>query len=585
MKRIVLKILGRSNAVPFVLLATSFSWAQAPQFEVKHTPYLQLGDAPLGSATDQIEILWQTLPVGPGTQDSFTVDYRSVGASPWISAGPVSTLDTGVQGRINHFVPINGLQYDTDYEYRVVHLRSGAQLTTYQSTFQSRLSGGDQTPFTFVAYGDSAHRDNIANFRSVQDRINQVDASQGVAFSLLLGDNAYPHGNHADFDARMDPTRNPELVQYGASHVDYYAMGNHDSRTQSGQPSRENYSVPRNGPAVGEPEENYTFDYGLVHFGTFDSNYAASASVLADQLDWLVADMQASSAEWKIVFAHHPVAGTPDKPANPGDNYYRQVVSRLRGAGVDLLMAGHSHMYHWTYPLLGESGGQATFVLDTDKDYKKGAGLVQLVSGVGGESLRSGNFSQIPFNAAGFSISTVPAVAFGFGQVDVTPDELTVSYIAADDGAVIDSFKISQLPALFGDVEGDGDVDAGDIDVLYANLGSTNPLYDLDLDGGAADQDDVTTLVQDILNTVYGDANLDLSVDLADLNLWLASSGGWAGADFNGDLSIDLADFNTWLSTLPAAAPLADALPTPEPSTLLWLGLGGLLAARRRPCY
>ena len=58
--------------------------------------------------------------------------------------------------------------------------------------------------------------------------------------------------------------------------------------------------------------------------------------------------------------------------------------------------------------------------------------------------------------------------------------------------------------------------------------------------------------------------------------------GGWAGADFNGDASIDLADFNIWLTTLPPTAPLMDAVPVPEPTTMALFGLVGLLAAGRR---
>ena len=89
--------------------------------------------------------------------------------------------------------------------------------------------------------------------------------------------------------------------------------------------------------------------------------------------------------------------------------------------------------------------------------------------------------------------------------------------------------------------------------------------------------------MQHILNTNYGDADLDLSVDLADFNAWLASAGGgWAGADFNGDASIDLADFNIWLTTVPPTAPLTDAVLVPEPTTMALFGLVGLMAAGRR---
>jgi hypothetical protein len=488
------------------LVAASVTGAHAAQYQVKHTPYLQLGDAPLGGPSDQVEILWQTIPEGNGTVDSFSVEYRLAGTIPWTASGPIGTLDTGVEGRVNRFVPIHGLAYDTVYEYRMIHRSDGNPIATYQETFRTRRPVGDTSPYTFVAYGDSAGLDTVNNFRSVQNRINQLDAQEGVAFSLLLGDNVYNVGSHSEFDARLDPDINPELTQYIASHIDYYAMGNHDNATSSGRPSRENYAVPRNGPAAGEtPEENYSFDYGDVHFATIDANSLNDPSRLDNQLNWLVADMQASNARWKIAFVHHPVAGSPDKPESPGDYYYQQIVSRLRGAEVDLFMAGHSHLYHWTYPLLGENGGEATYVFDVDKDYLQGDGLVQIVAGTGGRSLRSGDFAPFPFDAAGYSTETTPPVEYGFARVDVRQDRLTVSYIAADDGAVLDSFRITPVPRA-GDLDFNGAIDFDDITpfVLALNdpqqyeeiFGAETSFHgDTDQDGDL-DFDDVAGLVQ-----------------------------------------------------------------------------------------
>ncbi len=487
---------------------SSSSVGEGSQYEVRHTPYLQLGDATLGSPADRADILWQTVPAGAGTQDAFAVEYRPAGTTTWLDAGAIGTLDTGTEGRVNHFASITGLDYESEYDYRVIHSRNGSNLATYSDTFRTRLPPGDPQSYTFVAYGDSADLNVVENFRGVQNQINQLDANHGVAFSLLLGDNVYSSGTHAQFDARLDPSVNPELTQYIASHVDYFAMGNHDAGTDDGRPSEENYSVPLNGPTAGEtPEHNYSFDYGNVHFATFDSNSLLNASRLDNQLDWLVADMNASPARWKIVFAHHPVAGAPDKPQDPSDNYYRQVVSQLRDAGVDIFMAGHSHLFHWTYPLLGEEGGEATFVLDPDKDYRQGAGLIQLVSGAGGRSLRSGDFSQFPFNAAGYSTNTNPLLEYGFARVDVSQESLTVQYVAADDGAVIDQFTIthSDVPFVTGDMDCDGDVDFDDI--YFFALGLTNPTaYETamglsaaakgDIDGnGELDFDDITGFV------------------------------------------------------------------------------------------
>ena len=144
---------------------------------------------------------------------------------------------------------------------------------------------------------------------------------------------------------------------------------------------------------------------------------------------------------------------------------------------------------------------------------------------------------------------------------------------------------VTLAAGLLGDVDVDGDIDADDIDRLYAEFASPTLWDPADLDfDGDADQADVTKLVQDILNTNYGDWNLDGSVDLADFNTWLGGdgTGGWAGGDGNKDGFNDLADFNVWLTTLPPAAPVGNAVVTPEPSSLALFGVGGLLTLRRR---
>ena len=336
--------------------------------------------------------------------------------------------------------------YDTDYEYRVTHLRAGEIVDTYQETFRTRLPAGDDAPFTFAAYGDSQSRDP-ARLRAIHDQISQLDP----AFALLLGDNAYNDGVHREFDVRLAPQLNPEAADWVAGHVDYFAFGNHDIRTDDGRASEENYAVPIpvegvTAPAAlpaGEPaEHNYSFDYGNVHFLTFDTNSIEDPERLEGLLDWVEADLAASDARWKIVFAHRPIAPVPDKDVDPNVGSYQEISTTLIEAGVDLYLVGHSHTFQWSYPMVVGDDGQIGFVADTDKDYVQGTGLIEVVAGVGGNSLRGGTFSEFPMTAAGYSTSTDPPSENGFAQIDVTPTQLTVSYIAADDGAVIDRFTV-----------------------------------------------------------------------------------------------------------------------------------------------
>jgi hypothetical protein len=101
-----------------------------------------------------------------------------------------------------------------------------------------------------------------------------------------------------------------------------------------------------------------------------------------------------------------------------------------------------------------------------------------------------------------------------------------------------------------GDFSGDGIVNAVDIDMLAsaAHNDADNPLYDLNDDGdvnfaigtpGSPNPSDSDVLIYDILETRYGDANLNGEVYLADLAILAASyrqSGafGWAQGNFDG---------------------------------------------------
>ncbi len=110
------------------------------------------------------------------------------------------------------------------------------------------------------------------------------------------------------------------------------------------------------------------------------------------------------------------------------------------------------------------------------------------------------------------------------------------------------AFSVHATPAmLLGDTDQDFDIDANDIDFLFANFGPSAPVnLDLDLDGDA-DQADVDTLVRGILLTEYGDANLSGSVNSSDAailggNFGTLVNGTWSMGDFNGDKAINSSD-------------------------------------------
>ena len=107
------------------------------------------------------------------------------------------------------------------------------------------------------------------------------------------------------------------------------------------------------------------------------------------------------------------------------------------------------------------------------------------------------------------------------------------------------------MPVMSGDISQNLALDATDIDLVYANLGSTDPLFDLDGDMDA-DRDDVVELVQNVMKKEFGDVDLDGDVDTSDLtnaiiNFTSANGSGktWSQGDTDGDGDVDTADLTT----------------------------------------
>ncbi len=151
------------------------------------------------------------------------------------------------------------------------------------------------------------------------------------------------------------------------------------------------------------------------------------------------------------------------------------------------------------------------------------------------------------------------------------------------------SCQQSELFSTF-DLDGDGDFDVNDLNQLAIQAqtvsaspdrngdGTTDlfdvtqvhPRFDLNFDqnvtfGPGGDSDG---LIFDVLNSLYGDSNLDGCVDSTDFNAWNAhkfqTGAGWGGGDFNGDGITDNSDFNIWnANKYMCAAPLPSVVPEP----------------------
>ncbi len=146
---------------------------------------------------------------------------------------------------------------------------------------------------------------------------------------------------------------------------------------------------------------------------------------------------------------------------------------------------------------------------------------------------------------------------------------------------------VTVVPVVDGDFDDDGIYDCTDINQLSVAVASGDGAAGFDLNGdGSVDASDVNAWLSEAGEVnlgsgreyLEGDANLNGVVDVADFNIWnenrFLPSEGWCDGDFNVDGFVDVADFNIWNENRFLSSDLA---PVPEPdsgsSMLLFAGL------------
>jgi len=218
------------------------------------------------------------------------------------------------------------------YEARITGLAPGSAYR-YVVEFAGRRTEGQlmtfpekPVPFTFIAFSDTHAADVVAaNF-----------AQHGPAFLINSGD-LVDREDYAEYRQFFS-----EAVKAATGRIPMFvARGNHD---QTGAMLARIFSLP--------PDRlYYSFDYANAHFVCLDSclwRWPDGEEKVRAMLEWCERDLQASKADWKIVFFHEP----------PYDLSYRrtdwgreQAMPVFRRCGVDLIFCGHAHAYQRFGPL------------------------------------------------------------------------------------------------------------------------------------------------------------------------------------------------------------------------------------------
>ena len=218
----------------------------------------------------------------------------------------------------------------------LVLLALAASTYSLQVLFPTTAAGDP----VITAAGDIA---NEGEPNRPQRRTARLVLSIDPTAALTLGDNQYPDGELADFEASYDPT-------WGRFKSNTRPVpGNHDYHTQ-GADGYFDYFGRRAHRGNGG---YYSFDLGAWHLVAVNSG---PGSISDAQLDWIQRDLRRSDATCELAYWHHPRwssgtnHGSDEEMADLWRVLYRQ--------GVDVVLNGHEHNYE-RFALLSPSGRRA----------------------------------------------------------------------------------------------------------------------------------------------------------------------------------------------------------------------------------
>jgi predicted phosphodiesterase len=189
-------------------------------------------------------------------------------------------------------------------------------------------------------------------------------------------------------------------------HVPFFSViGNHE---QDGTNYLNYFDLPGN-------KLWYSFDAGPVHVLALDFRFEKAGQA---QFKFARKDLLASRAPWKLVFLHIPVYNIGGHGSDWGHSAYLPLFHQAK---VDMVLAGHSHLYERFRPLAPD----------------KGAGkwaITHITTGGGGANL----YTALMHPALVTQETTNHFMAF-----EVSPTQLQARAIRVD-GSLMDSFTLTK---------------------------------------------------------------------------------------------------------------------------------------------
>eukprot|EP01013_Petalomonas_cantuscygni_P023512 TRINITY_DN44988_c0_g1_i1.p1 TRINITY_DN44988_c0_g1~~TRINITY_DN44988_c0_g1_i1.p1 ORF type:complete len:470 (+),score=73.57 TRINITY_DN44988_c0_g1_i1:231-1640(+) len=415
-----------------------------------------VGNLVVGWATEKMpstESFCVVSPASPPTSAqvqrataNFTAQFPAT-SEAWSSSG---------YDAVSHVTIFTGLVHMAWYSYVCGSRSHQSDPTTFQylsndavsvktpaSGLAAKVTTAVEDAFTWAVYGDF----DLTGDASLAQLTSDASA-QRIHGILHIGDFAYDlHSDGGavgdDFEAAVEPVYGtiPTAVIPG-NHEKSHNFTHYRNRFRAA--TRISSTNPLETPLW------WSFDHGAVHFVGFSTElfaYDPDPAQTANMLAFLLKDVSAANARrqgpagmrrpWVVAVAH--------KASWMEDTDYSVLGPMLEGLGVDLLIAGHKHMYARQWPF-DPSNVSATVQRFADPAaYVNPRHLVQVVVGSPGCKNGISDHPQTPASvtevrAYGYSRLRANATALTMEWVEVAADSLRNGRLPR----VLDKFTITQ---------------------------------------------------------------------------------------------------------------------------------------------
>lgn len=322
-----------------VLLTFLFLFSSQISAQVTRQPYLQI------VTPNSIVIRWDTQ-----TSEIGTVYYGSSATSP------TGSRSEGI-AKTKHEIAITGLTPKQKYYYSIT---GPSGVTTDQYFVTAPLPGNKQFARIWVVsdFGQSASATDDARRAVTVNEWKKFNNNElHTDFVLSLGDQS-----EIDTEDQLQANYFNQLQNVLKTTPLFTVVGNHET-SDDRVVYKSTFSLPTNGEAGGiasGTEDYYSFDYGNIHVVSLS---VEGVPVGGAQTAWLQNDLARNKSDWLIAIMHRPMHSAGYHKSDGDATALSQKTNwlpLLEAAGVDLILAGHNHVYERSYLLDNLTGNSAS---------------------------------------------------------------------------------------------------------------------------------------------------------------------------------------------------------------------------------